>query len=41
MISKELVLPWTLILAVTTAFFLLEIPLARLAFRLGLRDRPH
>jgi len=29
------------IAAITLAFFALEIPLARLAFRLGLRDRPH
>lgn len=27
--------------AITLVFFLLEIPLARLFFRLGLRDRPH
>lgn len=27
--------------AVTAAFFLLEIPLARLSFRLGLRERPY
>jgi CDP-2,3-bis-(O-geranylgeranyl)-sn-glycerol synthase len=29
------------ILAVTIAFFILEIPLARWAFRLGLRERPY
>ena len=29
------------ILAVTVAFFVLEIPLARWAFRLGLRERPY
>jgi CDP-2,3-bis-(O-geranylgeranyl)-sn-glycerol synthase len=29
------------ILAVTVAFFILEIPLARWAFRLGLRERPY
>ena len=29
------------ILAVTIAFFVLEIPLARWAFRLGLRERPY
>jgi CDP-2,3-bis-(O-geranylgeranyl)-sn-glycerol synthase len=29
------------IAAITVAFFLLEIPLARLAFRFGLRDRPY
>jgi CDP-2,3-bis-(O-geranylgeranyl)-sn-glycerol synthase len=29
------------IVAVTAAFFVLELPLARLAFRLGLRDRPY
>jgi CDP-archaeol synthase len=29
------------IAAITLAFFALEIPLARLAFRLGLRDRPY
>ena len=27
--------------AITLVFFVLEIPLARLFFRLGLRDRPH
>lgn len=27
--------------AITTAFFLLEMPAARLSFRLGLRDRPY
>ena len=29
------------ILGITAAFFVLEIPLARWAFRLGLRDRPY
>lgn len=29
------------IAAITLAFFVLEIPLARLSFRLGLRDRPY
>ena len=29
------------IAAITLVFFLLEIPLARWAFRLGVRDRPH
>jgi CDP-2,3-bis-(O-geranylgeranyl)-sn-glycerol synthase len=29
------------ILGITAAFFALEIPLARWAFRLGLRDRPY
>lgn len=29
------------IAAITLVFFLVEIPLARWAFRLGLRDRPH
>lgn len=29
------------IVGVTVAFFVLEMPLARLAFRLGLRDRPY
>ena len=37
----ELDLGWLQIAAVTLAFFALEIPLARLAFRLGLRDRPY
>ena len=29
------------IAAITLAFFVLEIPLARLVYRLGLRDRPY
>lgn len=34
-------LSWLQVLGVTLAFFALEIPLARLAFQVGLRDRPH
>lgn len=37
--ALELSLPE--VAAVTLAFFVLEIPLARLLFRLGLRDRPY
>jgi CDP-2,3-bis-(O-geranylgeranyl)-sn-glycerol synthase len=29
------------VLAITAAFFVLELPLARLAYRLGVRDRPY
>jgi CDP-2,3-bis-(O-geranylgeranyl)-sn-glycerol synthase len=29
------------VVAVTAAFFVLEIPLARVSHRLGLRDRPY
>jgi len=34
-------LSWLQVAAVTAAFFLLEVPVARLAHRLGLRDRPY
>jgi CDP-2,3-bis-(O-geranylgeranyl)-sn-glycerol synthase len=34
-------LSWLQVAGITLAFFVLAIPLARLAFRLGLRDRPH
>jgi CDP-archaeol synthase len=34
-------LSWLQIALITLAFFLLEMPLARLFFHLGLRDRPH
>jgi CDP-2,3-bis-(O-geranylgeranyl)-sn-glycerol synthase len=34
-------LSWLQIAVITLVFFALEIPLARLAFRLGLRDRPY
>jgi CDP-2,3-bis-(O-geranylgeranyl)-sn-glycerol synthase len=34
-------LTWLQVGVVTLAFFALEIPVARLAFRLGLRDRPY
>lgn len=37
--ALELSLPE--VAAITLAFFVLEIPLARLFFRLGLRDRPY
>jgi CDP-2,3-bis-(O-geranylgeranyl)-sn-glycerol synthase len=40
-IRHELALTWLQVLAITLAFFLLEIPLARLAYQLRLRDRPH
>lgn len=34
-------LGWLQVAAITAAFFALEIPLARWAYRLGLRDRPY
>jgi hypothetical protein len=34
-------LSWFQVAAITLAFFVLEMPLAWLAFRLGLRDRPY
>jgi CDP-2,3-bis-(O-geranylgeranyl)-sn-glycerol synthase len=34
-------LSWLQVAAITLAFFVLEMPLAWLAFRLGLRDRPY
>lgn len=40
-IRGVLALSWLQIAAITLAFFAIEIPLARLAFRLGLRDRPY
>jgi CDP-2,3-bis-(O-geranylgeranyl)-sn-glycerol synthase len=40
-LRQALATPWWLVAAVTTVFLVLEIPLARLAFRLRLRDRPH
>ena len=40
-IRGALNLSWLQVFAIALAFFALEIPLARLAFRIGLRDRPH
>ena len=40
-LQEQLGLSAAQILGVTAAFFVLEIPLARWAFRLGLRDRPY
>ena len=40
LIRGTLALSWLQVAAITLAFFALEIPLARLAFRLRLRDRP-
>jgi len=40
-VQGMLQLPAPLILGVTIAFFLLEIPAARWSFRFGLRDRPY
>ena len=40
-VQGELDLSLLQIGAITAAFFVLELPLARLAFRLGLRDRPY
>lgn len=40
-IGSTLALSLLQIALITLAFFALEIPLARLLFRLGLRDRPH
>lgn len=40
-LQDQLVLSAAQILGVTAAFLVLEIPLARWAFRLGLRDRPY
>jgi CDP-2,3-bis-(O-geranylgeranyl)-sn-glycerol synthase len=40
-LRASLDLTWLQVAAVTLAFFALEIPVARLAFRLGLRDRPY
>lgn len=41
LVREPLGLPWWLVLAVTSAFFVLEIPLARLWHRLGWRDKPY
>ncbi|HZP88935.1 MAG TPA: CDP-archaeol synthase [Burkholderiales bacterium] len=40
-VQGPLDLSWTQILAVTAVFFALEIPLARLFYRLGLRSTPY
>jgi len=40
-VQGQLDLSMAQILAITAAFFVLEIPLARWAFRIGLRDRPY
>jgi hypothetical protein len=40
-IRGELGLAWLQIAAITLAFFALELPLSRLGFWLGLRDRPY
>lgn len=40
-IRGTLGLSWLQVAVITLAFFALEIPLARLLFRLGLRDRPY
>jgi CDP-2,3-bis-(O-geranylgeranyl)-sn-glycerol synthase len=40
-VQDMLQLPATLILGVTLAFFVLEMPLARWSYRLGLRDHPY
>jgi hypothetical protein len=40
-IRGALDLSWLQIAAITLVFFALEIPLARLSFQLGLRDRPY
>ncbi|MFZ2387672.1 MAG: CDP-archaeol synthase [Polaromonas sp.] len=40
-LSGELGLSLPEVAAITLAFFVLEIPLARLSFRFGLRDRPY
>ncbi|MFZ2387012.1 MAG: CDP-archaeol synthase [Polaromonas sp.] len=40
-LSGKLGLSLPAVAAITLAFFVLEIPLARLSFRLGLRDRPY
>jgi CDP-2,3-bis-(O-geranylgeranyl)-sn-glycerol synthase len=39
-LQETLGLAWTQIAAITTVFFLLEIPLAWLSHRCGLRDQP-
>jgi CDP-2,3-bis-(O-geranylgeranyl)-sn-glycerol synthase len=40
-VRGQLDLSWIEILGVTAAFFALEIPLARLTYRLGIRDQPY
>lgn len=40
-IRGTLALSWLQIAAITLAFFVLDVLLSRLAFRLGLRDRPY
>jgi CDP-2,3-bis-(O-geranylgeranyl)-sn-glycerol synthase len=40
-VRDALDLGWLQVLAVAAAFFALEIPLARWAYRVGLRDRPY
>jgi CDP-2,3-bis-(O-geranylgeranyl)-sn-glycerol synthase len=40
-IRGTLGLSWLQVAVITLVFFALEIPLARLLFRLGLRDRPY
>lgn len=40
-VQGQLELSAAQVLGITAAFFVLEIPLARWAFRLGLRDRPY
>lgn len=40
-VRGPLALSWLQVAAITLAFFALEIPLSRLAFRIRLRDRPY
>jgi CDP-diglyceride synthetase len=40
-VQAALDLSWLQVFAITLVFFLLEMPLAWLSFRLGLRDRPY
>ena len=40
-VQDAFALPWLHVAAITLAFFLLEMPMARLFFHFGLRDRPY
>jgi hypothetical protein len=41
LLQESLDLTWVQIVTITTVFFVLEIPLAWLSHRFGLRDQPY